>query len=241
MRLRFVAGVGGTLRYTLPIQDGAPTSATVSIVSAIGTPLPTPVANADATVSGHVLSYALSGAQCPVPSAASLSAYSAALPGSVAFNTSYRAVWSVVYPAGTKAVDQVYEVRRRVLSPVLTADEVERRLPAAPEQLLPDGTFSLQTAVEDAWDDLLDDIESKGVDPDRIMDAARLRQAHRAKTLANMGSQFGPAWAQWAEARRKEYDEELSALLGAPGWYDSYEDARKAAGETYVANVTLSR
>jgi hypothetical protein len=242
MRTRFVQGVGGTLRLTPPesARLGAPTSGTVTIKRASGLDLPTPVTDAAATITGAVLSYVLSGAQCPDPFTSGGGAIS---PDGRTYSSGflYRATWRYVIDGVTYETDQLYEVRRRVLKPTLTYAEFERDLPAPIYDLMEGGPSEALDAMGDAWDDVLDDLASRGFEPDRVMDADRLRRPHRVRTLARLARSWGPQWRQFAIDRDDEYLRAIEKALGAGDWYDLAADGKQQAAETQTPTVVLTR
>lgn len=227
MRTRFVAGRAGTLTVTPggDAAEGTITTATVSIRQANGLELPTPVQDASATTDGASLSYVLSAEQLLEPL--------------VRGGYLYRADWSYVMEGVTYRVDQVFEVRKRLLLPSLTDAEVIRGLPARLDELQESG--SIRDEVADAWSDVLDDVAARGFDPDRIMDADRLRRPHRVKVLATLGANWGPAWREWADKKATEYSSAIDAALNAGDWYDAAEDAIQGKDEVKVTSVRLSR
>lgn len=244
MRQRFVQGVGGTLRFTPPEveKQGVPTSATISITRANGNALPTPVAAEAAVVDAQGgLSYALSGAQCPDP----ITNGGGLLSPTGLKGTSwhlYRAVWRYVIGGVTYETDQLYEVRRRVLKPTLTYAEVERDLPSSVYDLCQGGPQDVIDTMGDAWDDVLDDLAERGYEPDRVMDADRLRRPHREKTLTRLARTWGPQWRQFAIDRADAYQRALSAALEAGDWYESIlADAREQAGEKRIPTTICTR
>lgn len=219
MRQRFVQSIGGTLLLTPPeaARFGVPTSATISITASDGTALPTIVSGAVAAISSAgELSYALSGAQCPDP-----------------FTNSrhlYRAVWRYVIAGVTYETDQLYEVRRRVLKSTLTYAEVERDLPADVYTLQENGPADVHATMGDAWDDVLDDLASRGVEPDKVMDADRLRRPHRQKTIARLARTWGPQWKMYADEREASFERAMDRALASGDWIDASGDATEAAG-----------
>lgn len=232
MRTRFVQNVGGTLRLLPPevAKSGNPTTATVSIARASGLDLPTPVSGAAAAIDAQTgeLSYALAGAQCPDP-------YTLG-------EHLYRATWRYEIGGDTYETDQLYEVRRRVLKPTLTYAEVERDLPASVYDLCEGGPSDVQDAMGDAWDDVLDDLASRGYEPDKVMDADRLRRPHRERTLARLARDWGPAWRQFAIDREDAYQRALEKALGAGDWYDQDQSAtQQAPTEVKTPTVVLTR
>lgn len=233
MRMRFVQGIGGTLRLLPPevAKSGVPASATISITKASGNALPTPVSGAAAVVDGTTgeLSYALAGAQCQDP--ASIGEHL------------YRATWRYVIGGVTHEIDQLFEVRRRLLKPTLTYAEVERDLPAGVYDLCAGGPTEVQDAMGDAWDDVLDDLAARGYEPDKVMDLDRMRRPHRERTLARLARSWGPPWRQFAIDREDAYQRSLEKALGAGDWYDTSGDAVKQPGpaETKTPTVVLTR
>lgn len=230
MRTRFVTGVGGTLAVMPPevASLGLPASATITIKRASGLDLPTPVVDAVATVgAAGLLSYVLSGAQCPDPFTVG--------------EHLYRAAWRYVIAAVTYDLDQLYEVRRRVLKPTLTYAEVERDLPAPVADIVEGGVTEIRDAMGDAWDDVLDDLASRNFEPDKVMDADRLRRPHRVKTIARSARNWGPNWRQFAIDREDEYQRALTAALTAGDWYDAAPDNVQAEAETKVPEIILTR
>lgn len=228
MRVRLLAGQAGTLRFTPPGADtlaDAIDSATVTIRQSDGRELPTPVANAAATVTETELSYALAALQLVEPLARG--------------GHLYRAEWAYVSGGETYRADQLFEVRKRLLLSTLTEDEVLLHLPARIEELQDSGSVRAEVAA--AWEDVLDDLAARGFDPDRIMDADRLRRPHREKTIAILARNWGPDWREWATAKAGDYDRALDSALSAGDWYDSGEDALQAANETKVQSVRLTR
>lgn len=179
-----------------------------------------------ATFQGVELSYALAGAQCPDP---------------LSQGYLYRAAWEFEFGGVKYSADQLYEVRRRLLLPVLTADEVERKLPAPWGDLSDQGPRAIAKAIEDAWDDLLDELASRGYEPDRIMDCARLRKPHRSLVLAQLGTTWGKDWREWANDRSEEHEQDLSDALNAGDWYEKIEDGIQAAGEVKWQSTVLER
>lgn len=227
MRLRLVAGRPATLKF---IPNGAAalgtiTSATVTIRQSIGLDLPTPVTDQVTVVTDGELSFALPGAQLQEPR--------------VAGGYLYRAAWAYVIDGVTYEADQLFEVRKRILLQTLTEEEVVRHLPARLDELQESG--SITDEVADAWSDVLDDVAARGFDPDRIMDADRLRRPHRVKVLATLGANWGPAWREWADKKATEYSSAIDAALNAGDWYDQNSDALEAKGETKVTSVVLTR
>jgi hypothetical protein len=302
VRQRFVYAIGGTLRFVPPMElllSGVPTVPTVSIKTARGTDLPTPVTSAAAivdptsttlaqaaaeedlqlvlasvagvaagrrymvtaadgerftvevagvnpttkavllyehlsrnlavgdTFQGVELSYVLSAAQAPDP---------------ISQGTLYRAIWAFQVAGAACTADQLYEVHKRRLAPTLTADQVERRLPAPWSELSDQGPRAIQRALDDAWDDVLDDLRARSFEPDKILDADRLRQTHRLATLAALATTWGKDWKEWGEARASEYRDELTAALASSDWYEALEDAVQESEEKKVLpTIVLTR
>jgi len=230
MRQRFTREIGGTLLFTPPevARLGVPTSATITIVAANGIALPTAVTDAAAVVStAGQLSYLLIGSQCPDP---------------MTSGYLYRAAWRYVIAGVTYETDQLYEVRRRVLKETLTYAEVERDLPADVYTLCANGPTDVQDAMGDAWDDVLDDLASRGMEPDKVMDADRLRRPHRERTVARLARGWGPMWRQYAIDREEQYQGALDKALQAGDWYDRTADAVEVTpGETFTPSIRLTR
>ncbi len=247
MRQRFVAGVGGTLSLLPPEIDslGVPASATVTLRHSSGADLPAPVTDAVAVVDPITgkLSYALSGAQCPLPGATTgglLDGFGDSTRVNPSAGASYRAEWKYVIAGVTYDADQLYEVRRRILHRTLTYAEVERDLPA-PVLDLSTSTQKVRDAMDDAWDDVLDDLATRGFEPDRVMDSDRLRRPHREKVVARLARSWGPNWRQYATDREDAYQRAIDAALAAGDWYDAVEDAVEARGEIKTPSTTLTR
>jgi hypothetical protein len=245
VRQRFLQGIGGTLRFTPPQADagGPPTSGTVTIKRASSnTDLPTPVVAAAAVIEGNDLTFVLTGANCPDPVSTSGAVTTLNTGGTGTIQPLYRAVWTYVVDGKTYVVDQLYEVRRRLLMPTLTVAELARRLPASIEELTDDATGStLIDAIGDAWDDLLDELSAKGYEPDKIMDGDRLRSVHKALTLANLGRTWGPNWREWAKERQQEYTQALSDALSSDDWYDKDQSLTQAPGEVKTYTISCTR
>jgi len=244
MRQRFVSGVGGTLVFAPPEVDagGAPTSGTITIKRASsGGDLPAPVVDAAIVIDGDDLTFVLTGANCPDP--VSTSGAVSTLAGSrFVRQPLFRAVWTYLVDGKTYQADMLYEVRRRVLRPTLTVDELVRRLPASLEELTGDATSG--TAIDmigDTWDDLLDDLSSKGYEPDKIMDADRLRSVHRALAIATFAKTWGPAWREYAKEREQDYRQDLADALTSHDWYDKDQSLTQAPGEVRTLRIDCSR
>lgn len=229
MRQRFAKDLGGSLRHQ-PAEDGVATSATVTIRRASdGAQMPVAVEAAAATVTPVTgeLSFALVPANTPDPRTA---------------GNLYRAVWQYTIAGVVYQADQLFEVNQRLLKPVLKVAEVERYLPAGWDDLLEGGELAAETMIEDAWDELLDDLVARDFHPDRIMDADRLRGPHRAKVIANLKRSFGPEWTEAADKADATYQAALDALLSAPGWYDADQSLTGTdETETKVGTVILTR
>jgi len=323
MRQRFQSGVGGRLVFypREALLHGPPSSASVSIKSARGIDLPTPVANAAAVIDpvnttiaadvsqgeasivltsvvgvtpsrryliscadgerfevevagvnaatkavllyerlprdlatldafqGLEVSYALAGAQCPDPLTygAGVGMYAptveaqAGVEGQGSSTPLFRAAWSCTFAGVATPADQLYEVHRRLLLPTLTADQVERRLPARWSDLSDQGPRAIQKAIEDTWDDLLDDLQKKDFNPDRVMDADRLCHAHRTLVLATLATTWGPDWKDWAKERAADYVADLTDALSSGDWYEKVEDSVQGQGETKWPSISMSR
>ncbi len=244
MRTRFVQGVGGTLAFTPPelaTANGAiPTAATVTLKRASGIDLPTPVDSAAAVVSATgVLSYVLSGAQCPDP--LTTGGVSSVYGDATSRGYLYRATWRYTLAGVVYESDQLYEVRRRVLKSTLTYDEIERDLPAPVGDLCQGGSTEVVDRMGDAWDDVLDDLAARGYEPDRVMDPDRLRRPHREKTIARLARGWGPNWRQYAIDREDAYQRALERALGSGDWYDVVADAKDLGTETKTPTITLTR
>lgn len=248
-RQRFQAGLGGTLRLALEDPAGQPTAVTISIQSTLGADLPTPVVDAAATVTQKTetlseFSYALSGAQCPAPAAIGSQLALEDEPASElpqGYGHSYRAVWTYTLGGQQHQVDQLYEVRLRVLRPTLTSDQVERQLPAQWEDLVVGGAEEIAAILADAWDDLLDEVEARGFDPDRIMDAGRLLKPHRSLVVWTLAKTWGNAWREWATDRKKDADQDLEDALNSGGWYDKRVDNVQTPAEVKWTSIRLTR
>lgn len=246
-RQRFQAGIGGTLRLPLEGLAGPPSAVTVSIKATTGQDLPTPVVGAAGTATQQTptlweLSYVLSGAQCPAPAsvgAIGLEDEPAELPQG--YGHSYRAVWTYTVDGQQYQADQLYEVRVRLLVPTLTADQVQRQLPAQWADLVAGGDTEIAAILAEAWADLLDDVEAKGFDPDRIMDVGRLHKAHRSLVVWTLAKSWGPAWREWAQDRKTEAEQDLTEALNSGGWYDAREDAVQAPSEVKWTSIRLTR
>jgi hypothetical protein len=224
MRQRFQKGQGGSLRFRPP--EGAPTSGTVTLKTAQGVDLPTPVVDQAATVAGTDLTFALTAANTPEP---------------LSWGNLYRAAWTYVVGGASYTAEQLYEVNLALLKPTLDLEEVRDELPADWTELLADGETRAQRIFERAWDDLLDDLAARGWKPDRIRDPERMRRPHRAKVLAMLGTAFGPDWKDWAVARAADYDTAMDVALQAGDWYDVVEDQVMAPGEVKWSEITLTR
>lgn len=153
----------------------------------------------------------------------------------------YRAVWAITIDGAFYQFDELFEVRKRLLTPTLTEVEVGRYLPARLEELMDGGPRALRAIMGEAWDDVLDDAASRGYEPDKIVDCDRLRRPHRSRTLAVLAASWGPAWKDWAAKLAVEYGRDIDAALNAGDWYDSAEDAIQAADEAKVTSVRLTR
>jgi len=182
-------------------------------------------------VLGWALSFVLTPGNTPAP------ATTAAKQGSPGAAYLFRAEWSyslggVAYPPA----DQLYEVRRRVLRPVVTAGDVQGRVPGTA------GDVEIVTDdVAEAWDDVLDGLAAAGVDADRVMNPDRLRLAHLLRTLATAADTWGPTWVEWAEKKREQAQAALEEALEAADWYDTAEDAKQAQGEQHVHFARIVR
>lgn len=227
MRIRFVAGRAATLKFTPAgsAELGIIDSATVTIKQSTGQNLPTPVVDQAATVTDGELSLALAGAQLVEPA--------------VRGGYLYRAVWAYIIGGVVYEADQLFEVRKRLLLTTLTEAEVLRNLPARIDELQESG--SIAGEMGSAWDDVLDDVAARGFEPDRIMDADRLRRPHRVKVLAVLAVAWGPAWREWATARADDYLKVLDDALSAGDWYEKREDAIQTQGETKWPTIVLTR
>lgn len=318
MRQRFVTGVGGTLRFVpcQAVRFGPPTTPTVTIKTARGLDLPTPVVGVPATVDpvsttvsndagegdlalvlgsvtgikagrcylvttpggdrllvevaavqvstktvavyehlraavpaqstfqGVELSHELAGAQCPDPIsyAAGIGVFTPPLVTARGTTTPlYRVAWSFSVDGVAYTGDQLYEVRRRILYSTLIADEVERHLPAAWTELSDEGPRALERAIDGAWDDVLDALAEHGFDPDKVMDADRLRKPHRLRVLANLAPTWGPDWKEWAAEKVTEYREAIEKALASGDWYDVVEDSVQGANEVKWPQIQLVR
>jgi hypothetical protein len=245
-RQRFAKGLGGTLRFTPPEArvSGAPSSGTVTLKTSLGGDFPPPVVNAQAAIDGNDLTYALVPENMPEPvtrgalDPLSLAPVSAALKP---YYVLHRAIWTYVIGGVTYFADQVFEINRRVLKPTLAPDDVERRLPAAWEDLLEEGA-DIEEFIADGWSDLLDDLSAKGFLPDRILDSARLERPHRSKVIANLYRLFGPDWRETADKADEQYARDLDAALAALDWYEIIDDGIRASSESDATRaVRLTR
>ena len=245
MRQRFIYNVGGTLRFTPPQADsgGPPASATVTIKRASSnTDLPIPVVDQVAGVDGDDLTFTLVPANCPDPISTTGAITTLPGPNSAFIQPLYRAVWTYVVDGETYIADQLYEVRRRLLVPTLTVADILRRLPARPDELMGnESTEKILGLIGDTWDDLLDDLSSRGYTPDMIMDADRFRSVHRNLVLATLGATWGPDWRQWADDRRKDYEQHMADALTSDDWYDRDQSLTQAPGETRTWRIDCGR
>jgi hypothetical protein len=196
-----------------------------------------------AAFAGVELSYALSGAQCPAPlltgDADLLGVDSSASPK---YGRSYRAEWHYTIGGVSYASDVLYEVRRRVLKPTLSSDEVQRRLPAQWRDLVAGGPREVQRVLDDVWDDVLDELAAKGFDADRIMDGERLRKPHRSAVVAALAKTWDfTAWGAWAKERSEEASQDLQEAIASGDWYDDSEDAVQAPAEVKWPTIRLTR
>jgi hypothetical protein len=220
--------------------DAVATSAKVVLLAE---PLPRDLGS-DAQLLGVEVTYALSGAQCPMPVATGVIATVLDEQPSPAlgYGHSYRAAWLYSIGGVQYGGDQLYEVRRRLLKPTLTADQVQRRLPAEWDDLVPGGPREIQRVMDDAWDDLLEELAAKGFDPDRVMDADRFRRPHRSLVVAALASTWPPAaWATWSKERHDEAVQDLQDALASGSWYDKVEDAVQAPAEVKWPEIRLTR
>lgn len=229
MRQRFAKNLGGTLRYSPPEARtlGNPTSGTVTLKTSLGSDLPTPVVGQAATLAGSALTFTLSTANTPDPQT---------------WGYLYRAIWSYVIAGVTYQAEQLYEVNARILKPSLTAEDVERRLPAEWEELVADGDADVDARIADAWGDVLDDLAAKGFAPDRILDAERLVRPHRSRVIASLYRSFGPQWRETADLAEQQYGRDLDAAVAAVDWYDRDQSGTQDADEKrLVSTLRLSR
>jgi hypothetical protein len=219
MRQRFAKGLGGTLRCSPPELRtlGTPTAATVTLKTAGGLDLPTPVVDQLAAIDADGrLSFVLTPGNTPDP---------------ITRGYLYRAVWSYTIEGVGYQVDQTYEVNARLLKPTLSLDDVTPQLPAAWEELLDGGSEAAETAIAIAWNDLLDDLSARGYRPDKILDPDRLFRPHRSKVIANLYGSFGPQWMEAANRAERVYGQDLEGALVSLDWYDATPDNKRAADE----------
>jgi hypothetical protein len=221
-------GVNGTTRAVLLVE-----------------PLARDLAAGDA-FQGLEVSYLLSGAQCPMPPPGLLTAQALleleVNAESPSYGRLFRAAWTYTVAGTQYTADQLYEVRRRLLKPTLTADQVQRRLPADWRDLVLGGPRAIERVIGDAWDDLLDELAAKGYDPDRIMDADRLRRPHRSQVLVDLSASWlGDTWIAWRKERIAEADQDLQDALASGDWYDRAEDAVQAPSEAKWPATRITR
>jgi hypothetical protein len=153
----------------------------------------------------------------------------------------FRAAWSYVIAGVTYTADQLYEVRKRILKPTLTADQVQRRLPAKWTELVDGGPREVQKILDDTWDDVLDQLTARGFDPDRVMDVDRLRKAHRSLVIAELSRSWGADWKQFADDMRVEFTQDLTDALNSADWYDVREDSIQSTDEVKWPAIVLTR
>jgi len=151
------------------------------------------------------------------------------VPGaSVTERGQYRAAWS--YTVGGVEYDrqQLFDVVRSVLRPTLTQEGLLMRYG------LLAGTRSrmtLSAAIEAAWGDVFDAIESGGSKPNLIIDPRPLEAAHAAMAawryalnLSSGSQQSGDDWQAWASERLAEGRQMLADALRHVDWYDANDD-----------------
>lgn len=238
-----VTPASGADAFQVDVASANPGTGVVQLAAG----LPSAVATGDAfqdpaaPAQGVVLSYALSGAQCPAPSAGPLVLEDQVAELPQGYGHSYRAVWTYTVDGQVVVADQIYEVRVRVLRPSLTSDQVQRELPAQWEDLVLGGAEEIAAILAEAWEDLLDDVEAKGFDPDRIMDPGRLHKAHRTLVVWKLAKTWGSAWREWAQDRKRDFDDDLTEALNSGGWYDRQADAVQTPAEVKWTSLRLTR
>lgn len=177
-------------------RDGAlvaPESGTYTLYDPTGTE----VVSDDVTVASDVATYALTSTH---------------LPSTAALSSLYQEVWSLVLTGGDELVrDRSVAVAVRDWSPPicdadLTADKP--RLSVG----LPQGTTTFQAWIDEAWREILGELEGIGVFPQQVMSPGRFRAWHRHLSMAlyyesaAFGGRPGSNWLEMANMERERAD-----------------------------------
>jgi hypothetical protein len=206
------------------IEVAAVNGTTRQVLMADGLPRDIP---AGSLMRGVEIVYRLAGDQCLPP----------AVNGYL-----YRAVWDYVIGGEAYQSDQLFEVRARLLKPTMSEADALRLLPAPLAELEPiGGVQALRRAIDQAWGDVLDDLDREGFDPDLVMDAERLRSCHISRSLYRLGMRWGAAYAEWTKARGEDYAQQFKSALGSGGWYDKGQDSVQATTDTKGPAIALVR
>lgn len=155
----------------------------------------------------------------------------------------YRAAWTFTLGTAALAGESAFSVVRRVLAPSLEPDDLSPYLPQEMSRTVRvDEAPAHYGKIVAAWDEVLGDVEDRGVEADRIMDASRLRIAHLYKALVLIGRGWGEKWREWTDGHAETYEARLSALLASPtNWIDRDGDGVKEPAEAGTSSIRLER
>lgn len=194
-------------------RDGAlvePTEGTYTLYDPSGTE----VVSDDVTVTNDIATYALTSSH--LPSTASLSAL-------------YQEVWSLTLTGGDEIVrDRSVAVAVRDWSPpVCDADLTADKPRLTPH--LPDGVTTFQRWIDEAWREILGDLEGQGVFPQQVMSPGRFRAWHRHLSLALFYESCafgGRRESNWLEMANMERERAEKAKASATSRFDRDEDGK---------------
>jgi hypothetical protein len=242
LKLSSAAGVAAGRRYLVAGEGGA--AFVVRVFAVVGD-----TAHLFATLPGAVPSgAAFKGAEISVDlTAAQLAgagATVAAGPGPTPADPNlYRAAWAYTVGGADRVGACLFSVVPAVLASSLDPDDLDPYLPAEKSRLhRPDEAPGFAAAIAAAWEEVLDDVELRGIKPDRIMDPERLRGVHRLRTLVVLGSTWGAKWREWTETKAKEYEGRIEAVCSSPAtWVDTNDDATQQDGERPSGSRRLVR
>jgi hypothetical protein len=241
-------------RYLLRSGDG--TSIVVRVVGADASRVyllaGVPIEIASGTLVGIELAYTVTAGNAILPPHGrdggsgywgSVLSWQASTPGKSGVDWGLnRAEWTYAIGARNFTRDCLYSVVARLLSPPLGHATLYPYLPQDAGRLArPSEAPGFVGLIDAAWEEVLDDLDSRGVKPDRVMDPDRLRIPHLSRTLARMSSGWGARWKEWSDAQLATYSQKLETADSSPGWIDLDDDAIQDEGEDWSRSVMLAR
>jgi hypothetical protein len=156
--------------------------------------------------------------------------------------TLFRAEWSYTVRGKALRGDDLVNLHARLLKSTLEPDELAPYLPLEASRLARvDDSAQFGGCMAAAWSEVLEDLELRGVKPDRVMDPNVLRLPHIYKLLWLMSSGWGEAWKEWRGEQAREYGARLGAAIESGTWIDADDDAKQDAGEAWYGSSSIVR